>query len=86
MKISDGFNSPPHQNHAAARVHMWQQKPNLRDHNDQAERHDLKLRPWLFFSLFLFPPKKEGRIKGEGIAKIVNLSHAFLLDQFICSL
>ena len=54
--------------------------------NDLAERNDLKLRLWLFFSRFLFPPKKEGRRKGEWIAKIVFLSHAFLLDHFQYSL
>ena len=32
---------------------------------DRAERHDLKSRLWLFFSPFLFPPKKEGIRKGE---------------------
>ena len=47
--------------------------------------HDLKSRLWLFFSPFLFPPKKEGRRKGELIAKIVILSHAFLLDHFYIS-
>ena len=35
------------------------------DYKDRAERHDLKSLLWLFFSLFLFPPKKEGRKKGE---------------------
>ena len=49
---------------------------------DDPERHDLKLRLWLFFSPFLFPPKKEGRRKGECIAKIVILSHAFLDHHF----
>ena len=39
--------------------------------------------------LFLFPfslpsLKKEGRRKGEWIAKIVILSHAFLLDHVDC--
>ena len=33
--------------------------------NYDPERHDLKSRLWLFFSPFLFPPKKEGRRKGE---------------------
>ena len=47
---------------------------------ERAERCDLKSRFWLFFSPFLFPPKKEGRRKGEWIAKIVILSHTFLLD------
>ena len=41
---------------------------------DRAERNNLK-------SSFLFPPKKEGRRKGEWIAQIVILSHAFLLNQ-----
>ena len=35
---------------------------------------------FLFFSSFLFPPKKEGRRKGKWIAEIVIKSHAFLLD------
>ena len=48
---------------------------------DRTERHDLKSRLWLFFYPFLFPLKKEGRRKGERIAKIVILSHAFLLDH-----
>ena len=26
---------------------------------DRAERHDLKSRLWLFFSPFIFPPKKK---------------------------
>ena len=30
---------------------------------DRAERHDLKSRLWLFFSPFLFPPKKGGKEK-----------------------
>ena len=39
---------------------------------DWAERHDSWPRLWLFFSPFLFPPKKkEGRRKDEWIAKIV---------------
>ena len=50
---------------------------------DRAERHDLKLQLWLFFSTFPFPPKKEGRRKGEREAKMVILSNAFLLDLFI---
>jgi hypothetical protein len=32
---------------------------------DRAERHDLKSRLRLFFSPFLFPPKKEGKRKGK---------------------
>ena len=48
---------------------------------DRAERNDFW--PWLFYSPFLFPPKKEGRRKGEWIAKIVIKSHAFLLDPSI---
>ena len=39
-------------------------KPN-QVHKDLAERHDLKSRLLLFFSPFLFPPKKKGRRKGE---------------------
>ena len=37
----------------------------LRYEIDRAERYDLKSRLWLFFSPFLFPPKKEGRRKEE---------------------
>ena len=51
--------------------------------NDRAERHEFWPRlisPCLFFSPFLFPPNKEGRRKGELIAKIVIKSHVFLLD------
>ena len=32
---------------------------------DQTERHEFCSRLWLFISPFLFPPKKEGRKKGE---------------------
>ena len=46
---------------------------------DQAERHGFWPRLWLFFSPFLFPPKKKRR-KGECIAKIEIKSHDFLLD------
>ena len=49
---------------------------------DRAERYDLKSRLWLFFSPFLFPPKKQGERKGEWIGKIVILSHAFMLDLY----
>ena len=48
---------------------------------DLAVRYDLKSQLLLLFSPFLFPPKKEGRGKGEWIKKIVNLRHVFLLDQ-----
>ena len=51
------------------------------DVKDRVERHDLKSQLWLFFFPFLFPPKKDGRGKGEWIAKIMILSHAFLIDQ-----
>ena len=37
--------------------------------NDQSERHEFWPRLWLFFSPFLFTPKKEGRRKGEWISK-----------------
>ena len=47
----------------------------------RAERHDFWPRLWLFFSPFPYPPKKEGRRKGEWLAKIVIKSHAFLLDR-----
>ena len=30
---------------------------------DRAERHDLKSRPWFFFSPFIFPPKQRGKKK-----------------------
>ena len=48
----------------------------------QAERHDFWPRLWLFSSPFLFRPIKQGRRKGEWIAKIVIKIHAFLLDNF----
>ena len=41
---------------------------------DRVKRHD-------FFYPFLFPPKKRGKKRREWIAKIVILSHAFLLDH-----
>ena len=47
---------------------------------DRAERHELKSRLLFFFSPFSSLLKKLGRRKGEWIAKIVILSHAFLLD------
>ena len=47
---------------------------------DRAERHDLKSGLWLFFTPFLFLPEKRGKKKWEWKAKIVILSHAFLLD------
>ena len=50
---------------------------------DRAERHDLKLKLWLLFSYFLFPPKKEGIRKEEWIAKIEILSHAFQLNPIV---
>ena len=40
----------------------------------------LKITTLVINFLFLFPPKKKGRRKGEWIANIVILSHAFLLD------
>ena len=52
---------------------------------DQAERHDIWPRLWLFFSPFLSPSKKEGRRKGEWIARIIIKSHAFLLDHICVS-
>ena len=48
---------------------------------DRAERYDLKSRLWIYFSPFLFPPKKRGKRKKRMNSKIVMLSHAFLLDQ-----
>ena len=50
---------------------------------DDPERHELKSRLWLFFSPFLFPLKERGKKKGEWIAKIVILSHAFLDHLFL---
>ena len=47
---------------------------------DRVERHDFWPRVWLFFPLFSSLLKKEGRRKGEWIAKFVIKSHAFLLD------
>ena len=47
---------------------------------DRAERHGFYPRLWLFFSPFLFPPKKRGNKKEEQLAKIVIKSHAFLLN------
>ena len=41
---------------------------------------------YIFSSRFPFPPKIEGRRKGERIAKIVNKSHAFLLDHLMVGL
>ena len=48
---------------------------------DRAEMHDLRSILWLYFPLFPFLLKKEGRKKGERIAKIMILSHAFLLNH-----
>ena len=39
---------------------------------DRAERHDLKSRLWLFFSPFLFPPKKRGKKKRRMNIKILS--------------
>ena len=36
---------------------------------------------WLKIKTFLYPPKQDRRRKGEWIAKIVILSHPFLLDS-----
>ena len=47
---------------------------------DRAERHDFWPQLWLFLSPFSLPSWKNGRRKGERIAKIVINSHAFLLD------
>ena len=44
---------------------------------DRAEMHDLKLRFLLFILLFFFPLPE----KGKRMAKVVILSHAFLLDH-----
>ena len=45
-------------------------------HEDRAKRHDLKSRLLVILFPFLFSPKK----RGKWLAKIVILSHAFLLD------
>ena len=46
---------------------------------DRAEGHDFWPRLWLFFSPFVFPPKKK-REEEKWRAKIVIKSRAFLLD------
>ena len=48
---------------------------------DWAERHDFWPRLWLFFSPFLFPPKKREEEKENEWAQIVIKGHAFLLDH-----
>ena len=45
-----------------------------------AERYDLKFRIWLFVSPSSSLSKKERKRKGEWKAKIVILSHTFLID------
>ena len=49
---------------------------------DRAERHDLKSRFLLFILLFFFPLFLGGNRKVEKNIKVVNLSHAFMLDPF----
>ena len=50
---------------------------------DRAERNGFWPRLLLFFSPFLFPPKKVEDEKENELAKIVMKSHAFLLDLLV---
>ena len=52
---------------------------------DRAERLDLNHDFGHSFPSFLFSSKKKRRRKGKRIAKIVILSHAFLLDSTLAS-
>ena len=48
---------------------------------DRAERHELKSRLWLLFSLFPSLLKKRGKKGRRMNSKNRDLSHAFLLNQ-----
>ena len=50
---------------------------------DQAERHGIWPRLWLFFPPFLFSPKKGEDEKENELAIIVIKGHAFLLDLLV---
>ena len=50
---------------------------------DQAESHDLKSQYLLFILLYFFPLFQVRREKGKRIAKVVILSHAFLIDPSV---
>jgi hypothetical protein len=50
--------------------------------SDQSERHEIYPRLWLFFSPFLFPPKKKREEEKENELPKIK-SHAFQTGHFI---